>query len=143
MGFAHGIPARAAALLAAALRTLAADVRVRVRGREANARSTVALMALGVQHGEEIELHATGPDAQNAISALAAVFTAHGEPAAASRPAVASPRKLQSTIDTAAAAAPGRLPGVVASPGLALGYALQLRRPEIRVAEAGGGVEIK
>ena len=142
VGFAHGIHARPAALLAAALRTLAADVRVRARGREANARSTVALMALGVQHGEEIELRATGPDAHQAISALAAVFTTHG---AATSPApgrsAASPaRKVQPSVDAPVPTPPGHLAGVVASPGLALGRAVQLRRPEIRVAETGVGV---
>jgi phosphoenolpyruvate-protein phosphotransferase len=139
VGFAHGIHARPAALLAAALRPLTAEVRLRARDREANARSTVALMALGVQHGEEIELHATGPDAQQAISALAAVFIAHGGPAApASRPAAASrAQSVPPSVDTPASTPPGQLSGVVASPGLALGCAVQLRRPEIRVPEIG------
>ena len=43
----HGLHARPAALLAAALKTLAADVRVAARGREANARSTTALAGPG------------------------------------------------------------------------------------------------
>ncbi|MFI4880907.1 MAG: PTS glucose transporter subunit IIA, partial [Steroidobacterales bacterium] len=51
----HGIHARPAALVAAAVRDVAADVRVGVRGKQANARSTVALMGLGVQHGDDIE----------------------------------------------------------------------------------------
>ncbi|HEX4619051.1 MAG TPA: glucose PTS transporter subunit IIA, partial [Steroidobacteraceae bacterium] len=74
--FEHGIHARPAALLAASLKELAADVRLAARGREANARSTVALMALGAQHGDEIEIRATGPDAALAVSALAAVLGA-------------------------------------------------------------------
>ncbi|HEV2286106.1 MAG TPA: glucose PTS transporter subunit IIA, partial [Steroidobacteraceae bacterium] len=78
VGFGHGIHARPAALLAAALRNLAADVRLSARGREANARSTVALMALGAQHGEEIELTASGPDAALALRALLAVLASEG-----------------------------------------------------------------
>src|SRR5215472_3384168 len=72
--FEHGIHARPAAQIAAALKTLAADVRIAARGREANARSTVALMALGVQRGDEIEIRAAGPDAANAVNVLTAAF---------------------------------------------------------------------
>jgi multiphosphoryl transfer protein len=151
VGFEHGIHARPAALLAGSLRTLAADVRLVARGREANARSTVALMALGVQHGEEIEIRATGPDAQNAVNALVAAFAAQGGsspvpagpvPARAPVPLVASDRAASPT-NPAAIAAPttGSLIGVVASTGLAVGPALQLRRPEIRVRERGAGID--
>jgi len=73
--FEHGIYTRPAALLAGSLRSLAADVRIAAHGREANARSIVALMALGVERGEEIEIRATGPDATVAVQALAAVLT--------------------------------------------------------------------
>ncbi|TLZ24018.1 MAG: HPr family phosphocarrier protein, partial [Gammaproteobacteria bacterium] len=72
--FEHGIYTRPAALLAGSLRSLAADVRIAAHGREANARSIVALMALGVERGEEIEIRATGPDATVAVQALAAVL---------------------------------------------------------------------
>jgi phosphocarrier protein FPr/phosphocarrier protein len=139
--FEHGIHARPAALLAAALKQLAADVRIVARGREANARSTVALMALGVQRGEDIEIRAAGPDASNAVSTLAAAFAAAGgsadEPPAAAR---APPRVTAAVAPAARApATPGELPGVIASAGLALGPAVQLRRPEIEVAEQGVG----
>ncbi|HXO15110.1 MAG TPA: glucose PTS transporter subunit IIA [Steroidobacteraceae bacterium] len=75
VGFEHGIYTRPAALLAGAVRSLAADVRIAAHGREANARSIVALMALGVERGEEIEIRATGPDAAVAVQALAAVLS--------------------------------------------------------------------
>ncbi len=74
VGFEHGIYTRPAALLAGSGRSLAADVRIAAHGREANARSIVALMALGVERGEEIEIRATGPDATVAVQALAAVL---------------------------------------------------------------------
>ena len=73
--FEHGIYTRPAALLAGSVRSLAADVRIAAHGREANARSIVALMALGVERGEEIEIRATGPDATVAVQALAAVLS--------------------------------------------------------------------
>jgi len=75
VGFEHGIYTRPAALLAGSVRGLAADVRIAAHGREANARSIVALMALGVERGEEIEIRATGPDAAVAVQALAAVLS--------------------------------------------------------------------
>jgi len=136
--FEHGIHARPAALLAAALKPLAADVRIIARGREANARSTVALMALGVQRGDEIEIRAAGPDAANAVNVLAAAF-ATATPAA-DAPAVARTVSARVAAPPAPAAAPGELPGVIASSGLALGPAAQLRRSEIEVAEVGVGI---
>jgi len=151
VSFEHGIHARPAALLAAALRSLAADVRLMARGREANARSTVALMALGVRHGEEIEIRASGPDAHNALNALTAIFNAHE-----SAPRPAQPPPASAAVHPPAGldlgtAQPGESPaartvmtygvlrGVAASPGLAIGPALQLHRPEIRVRETGAG----
>jgi phosphocarrier protein FPr/phosphocarrier protein len=141
--FEHGIHARPAALLAGSLKPLAADVRIVAHAREANARSTVALMALGVQRGDEIEIRATGPDAASAVNTLAAALSA---PAPAEAPS-AAPRVSAEvtaapgvTTATTATTAPGELPGVIASAGLALGPAVQLRRPEIEVAEAGAGV---
>jgi multiphosphoryl transfer protein len=144
VSFEHGIHARPAALLARSLRPLAADVRVIAHGREANARSTVALMALGVQHGEEIEIRASGADAQNALNALTAVFGARAgpdePPAAAARPASPQAAVAQHSTASASPVARGVLRGVTASPGLAVGRALQLRRPEIVLREAGAGI---
>ncbi len=147
VGFGHGIHARPAALLAASLRNLAADVRLRARGREANARSTVALMALGAQRGDELELRASGPDAALALRALAAVLAAESAPAGRRgvRPAepgtaAVPPAELVLTEDTAAPVAGVVLRGVIASAGLGVGRAVQLRRPEIAVPESGAGV---
>ena len=75
VGFEHGLYTRPAALLAGSLRSLAADVRIAAHGREANARSILALMALGVEGGEEIEVRASGPDAEAAVRALAAALS--------------------------------------------------------------------
>jgi multiphosphoryl transfer protein len=154
VSFEHGIHARPAALLAASLKALAADVRIAAHGREANARSTVALMALGVQHGEEVEIRATGPDAAQAVSTLGAALAARAT--AAAPPPAGAPAGLRGerpaaggathgSPDAALPAAsrvaePGRLRGVSASAGVAVGKALQLRRADIDVSEAGAGV---
>ena len=132
----HGLHARPAALLAAALKTLAADVRVAARGREANARSTTALMALGVQRGDGLTVSASGPDAAAALEALESALRA-----VAAREATAAAAPRARAVTPAAptpAAASGELTGVIASGGLAVGPAAHLRRPELEVAEAGG-----
>jgi multiphosphoryl transfer protein len=136
VGFEHGIHARPAALLAASLKQLAADVRLTLRGREANARSTVALMALEAHQGDEIEIKASGPDAALAVSAIVAALEGQG----GSRARAALP-PAEPAVPTGIAPQPGgELRGVIASRGLAVGRAVQLRRPEIAVAEAGSGV---
>ena len=131
----HGLHARPAAQLAGSLRELAADVRLAARDREANARSTAALMALGVQAGEEVELRASGPDARAALDALERALAGPG--LARAQPIVV--RAAAAPVPEAPPAAPGRLRGVIASRGIAVGAAAQLRRPEPSVAEQGSG----
>lgn len=150
VAFEHGIHARPAALLAASVKGLAADVRLTARGREANARSTVALMGLGVGHGDEIEIRASGPDAALAVSTLAMALS-RGDPGGAPGGAGTPARRAASAVaaappaiietGTAAPASGEALPGVIASRGLAVGRAVQLTRPEIEVTAAGAGVE--
>ncbi|MBV8783902.1 MAG: phosphoenolpyruvate--protein phosphotransferase [Gammaproteobacteria bacterium] len=129
----HGIHARPAAQLAAALRPLAADVRVHAGERSANARSPVALMALGITRGARVEVSASGPDAEAALELLAQALTAR-EPRAAPPPAP-PPAVLPTRTLTA-----GAFAGVIASPGLGVGPLVPLRREEIPVAESGAGV---
>jgi multiphosphoryl transfer protein len=130
VGFAHGIHARPAALIAACVKGLDAEVGIERNGRRANARSVVALMSLGVQRGEEISIQASGPDAAAAAAALEALIVrveAHRAP----HPA---PQRAASAY-----APTGSLRGVTACRGLAIGPAARLTRPELRVAEAGSG----
>ncbi len=136
----HGIHARPAALLAASIRNLDADVRVAAHSKQANARSTVALMSLGVQHGDEIEIRASGPDASAAAAALAAVLATAGDvpgTAIAARSARAAP----TPVSTAAPPTAGTLAGVVAVAGVAVGEARQLRRLELEVRETGADIK--
>ncbi|HEY8052551.1 MAG TPA: phosphoenolpyruvate--protein phosphotransferase [Steroidobacteraceae bacterium] len=132
----HGIHARPAALVAAAVRDVAADVRVAVRGKQANARSTVALMGLGVQHGDDIEISASGADASAALAAVAAVLAS---PVATVAPAIAVAAQPAQREAVAAATIPadGLLSGVIAVAGLGVGEAVHLSRPEPQVREAG------
>jgi phosphocarrier protein FPr/phosphocarrier protein len=139
--FEHGIHARPAALLVGSIRNLAADVRIAAHGREANARSAVAIMTLGVQRGDEIEIRARGPDAALAVQALAALSAAAGSAGAASMTRAAAAANAAGATGRAAAGTDGALQGVIASRGFAVGQAVQLRRPEVQVAEAGAGAD--
>jgi PTS hybrid protein len=62
-----GLHARPAALLARSVADLDAQVTVRFGDKQANAASVLALMSLGAQGGDRIEVTATGPDAAEAL----------------------------------------------------------------------------
>lgn len=123
---AHGIHARPAARIAAALRPFVAEVELVAGDERANARSTVALLGLGVTSGSRVRIVGTGADARAAVDAVAdLILSGLGE-------------------DEAAAAAPAapavRTSGpVCASPGLAIGQAFQLKAVDQEVPEDGVG----
>ncbi|WP_404338445.1 phosphoenolpyruvate--protein phosphotransferase [Sphingomonas sp. MMS12-HWE2-04] len=123
---AHGIHARPAARIAAALRPFLSEVTFHAGGKNANARSTVALLGLGIGNGETVRIAAQGSDARAAVDAIAElILSGLGEEGTA----------------TAAHAPALRTGGpVMASPGLAIGAALQLRAAEQEVPTDGAGV---
>ncbi len=123
--FDHGLHARPAAQVAAALRPFAAQVTLTARGRSANARSTVALMTLGARCGDEVQARATGADAAQALDALGGLLAARTGVRA---PAPAAPQ-----------AVPARIEAAIASRGLALGPCVPWTAPEIAVEERGAG----
>ncbi len=135
----HGIHARPAGLMAKALKTLAAEVEIVLQQRRANARSPIAVMALGVRHGDLIEVTARGADAAAAVTAIEALLR-RPQPATVTRP-------LTQISDTACGPSGGnsadatRIEGVVASPGLALGTAFPLPPQRVLLQEQGGGRE--
>ncbi|MFZ1870289.1 MAG: phosphoenolpyruvate--protein phosphotransferase [Steroidobacteraceae bacterium] len=135
----HGIHARPAAQIVSALKGLAGQVNLAAHGRSANARSTVALMKLGVRKGDEVEVRATGEDAQRAFDVVAALLAgAHREEGYSPRTtqrSSAAPSAEQSDAHAGAA-----LPGVIASRGLAVGQAVRLAVRDLEVTQAGAGV---
>ncbi|HEX3367921.1 phosphoenolpyruvate--protein phosphotransferase [Phenylobacterium sp.] len=131
---AHGLHARPAARIAQCATAYGADVTVAWAGREASARSPVGLMALGLQQGDTAMLSAAGPDAGAALSAIAALIESGMGEAHAPAP-VPAPRQQAKTPRS-----DGRLQGVMAAPGLAIGIAARLSQPELAVAEQGQGV---
>jgi phosphocarrier protein FPr/phosphocarrier protein len=132
----HGIHARPAAKIAAAARGFAAVLELSAGAAGANARSPVALMALGLKSGDRVRLTARGADAQLALAAVAPVVEAiHDAPAEPGPTAETAPRPASR------ADARGRLHGIVAAPGFAVGPALRLARAAIDIDEQGQGVE--
>jgi phosphocarrier protein FPr/phosphocarrier protein len=139
----HGIHARPAAQVGAAIKGLRAEVSLHAAGRQANARSAVALMTLGVRSGAEVHIRATGPDAAAALEAVEAVLSA-AQPALGSNrsasaqtcPPASSPRAQPEPVRAGAV-----LRGVVASRGFAVGRAAVLRVREVALEETGAGCE--
>ena len=151
----HGIHARPAALLANAVKGFTAEVMLRAHGKEASARSTIALMKLGVRKGDEVEIRASGADASAALAAMEDALqsdkgSASGHHVAATHVEKAHASR-QGAVTFAVGATPavenagllkegGLLRGVIASRGLAVGRTVQLTRPEVSVAENGAGI---
>ena len=133
IAFDHGLHARPAALVAAKLRPFNATVTFMLGDRLANARSTVAMMSLGVHHGDTIEARATGADAERALAALESLL---GAAVGAPVPMVGTP-KASTGKHPARNGEMSRIDAVIASSGVAIGQATQLFQPEITVAETG------
>ncbi|QJR11834.1 hypothetical protein DSM104443_02917 [Usitatibacter rugosus] len=123
--FEHGLHARPASVIAGALKPYEAEVFVHAKGRSANARSTTAMMSLGVRCGDRIEVVATGTHALHALDALDSLFTQPTPPAAAGMPKPATSERRSA---------------VIACRGIAVGPAVQWTQAEIAVPEAGRGV---
>lgn len=125
----HGIHARPAARIAAAVRERDAKVTLACGAARASALSMTGLLGLGVGFGAAVSIEATGPDAEEAADAVAAILRATIEDDAPPAPA---PRPVAGTID------PRAMPGVAAVPGLAIGIARWLR-PQSIAAPTGSG----
>jgi phosphocarrier protein len=79
-----GLHARPAARFVQAASRFSSRIAIRHDGREADAKSLIALLGLTIRPSTEITLTADGPDADEALTALAAELTpyvAAAEPA--------------------------------------------------------------
>ena len=138
---ATGLHARPAAVLANLTKKFKSKVLLQRGDDQANAKSLVSIMGLEVGYGDKVVLVAEGPDAAQAIAALVPELTS-GLGDEGTRPAPA-PATTEIGLDAAPAPRPrsddpNLLLGVCASPGLAVGKVLRLRREEIQVEEEGG-----
>lgn len=129
---AHGLHARPAGRIAAALKPFTADVRLIVGERRGNARSPVALLALGLQHGDRVVVEGNGADCRPAVEAVAALIeSGMGE---AGPPAKVSPQQVRGTDKGS------RLAGIKAAPGLVIGTAVRFEAVDADVPVQGRGV---
>src|SRR6202167_6731181 len=69
-----GWHARPAAILAQRAKAFGAAATLGAHGRSANARSVVAIMALGVRQGDELSIEARGAEAEQPVAGLAAAL---------------------------------------------------------------------
>ncbi|MBO9696808.1 MAG: phosphoenolpyruvate--protein phosphotransferase [Sphingopyxis sp.] len=126
----HGIHARPAARIGEVARGFEAEMHLVKGDKRGDARSTIALLALGTAFGDEVVVQARGDDAEAALAAIVALLATdmgEGAPVVAARPAIAAAAPLRA----------GQIGGVIASPGLAMGPAARLQQAEIAVAREG------
>ena len=126
-----GLHARPAALVAAAARRFAADVRLVKDGREANARSVVSIMALEVGGGDTITVTARGEGAAEAVAEIENTLR-RGLGVDQEHPSLADTfTDSVLTVD-----ASGKwMRGIGASPGVAIGHVFQLRHQDAVIQE--------
>lgn len=69
-----GIHARPAGMLTKAAKEFNSQIILSYNGKEADAKRLMTVMALGVKHGAQVEVCATGEDEEEAIAALQTFF---------------------------------------------------------------------
>jgi multiphosphoryl transfer protein len=138
----QGLHARPAALLAQRAKAFGAQSTLTAHGRSANARSVVAIMALGVRQGDELQIRASGADAAQSVAGIVSgiqeALRMEASPAHSGAVSAAGPSHAVAREPGAAQPA-GALTGVTAVAGFAVGRAARIERREIAVAEQGGG----
>jgi phosphotransferase system HPr (HPr) family protein len=72
--FEHGLHLRPAAVLSETASTFQGEVLVRTKDQEVSGKSLLGLLTLGATCGEHLTIEARGPDASEAIQAIAALF---------------------------------------------------------------------
>ena len=146
VAFDHGLHARPAARVAAALAGIDSHVAFKAHGREADARSPVAMMALGVRRGDIVTVTASGSGAAAALAALESVLeriseTTHAaSPAPVSEHSAATP-KSHATVNPLSPGA--RLDAVIAARGLAAGAAAPLVDSDPSIGTAHGDASVE
>ena len=140
---ATGLHARPAKVFVQTAKQFKADIRVLHGTKKVNAKSLIALLALGVTHGSEIQVELTGVDEDLAAEALeTAVLSGLGE-GETPHPPPARPEPIAPTNGQPPATLPNGLRGIAAAPGLAIGPVFQLRPAAVSISERFDGVEVE
>ena len=137
----HGIHARPAARISAALKPFTARVTLYNGVRVADGRSTVALLALGARLADVVRLDAEGSDAAAALDAVCDLINSGMDEADHGDVAPQAPTDSAEILASSATELPpGALRGVRASPGLAMGVAYRVEQDGPPSEEKGGSV---
>ncbi len=132
----EGLHARPSAVLANLAKRYGSEIRIQRDELIGNAKSVTGIMKMDIGQHDKVVLIATGPDAQEAIDAIAPhVASGLGDtghvpapaPATVELPERAAPARRRVSDD------PDLLLGVCASPGLAVGKVMQVRQETIEV----------
>jgi len=73
----HGIHARPSHAIVSAAIDFEATIELHCDGRVADARSILSIMTLGAAHGAEVEVHASGPQAEQAATRMVEILCAN------------------------------------------------------------------
>lgn len=118
-----GLHARPATLLVNSAKAFESKIQVHYGNQTANAKSLVSLLKLGVEGGASVTITAQGSDEEAALAALQREIEAGlGEETEAAAP---EPELLSVSFESPA------IPGIAASPGLAIAPVFQFRRGKI------------
>ena len=124
-----GLHARPAATLIKIIKSFNSQVQIlnKDNGKECSATSLTALMGLGTVLGSKLQITVTGPDAKEAMAAIIDGFNSGlGETVADKLPAEDEVMAEEPPLLGPVAGTDGRLPGVKAAPGMAIGKLFQL-----------------
>ena len=127
-----GLHARPAALLAALAKRFESKILLQHEGESANAKSLTAILALAVGGGDKVVVSAHGPDAADAVAHLAGALAeglgeGAGEASAVEGVGVPDGDGVPAPLEA------GVFAGVPASPGVAEGTIVQVRRDDVAV----------
>lgn len=134
----HGIHARPAARIADVARNYTAESWIVKDGVEAPTRSPIGLLQLGIRRNDEVDILASGPDAEQAVVALYDLIAGGMGERDAATPVMTDP------VPASSASLPhGALGGVMAAQGFCTGRARWLRIADIDVPVDGQGVDVE
>ncbi|GEP03311.1 phosphoenolpyruvate--protein phosphotransferase [Methylobacterium oxalidis] len=132
-----GLHARPASHWVETARGCAARIQVRHDSQVADAKNLIALLQLGLRCGDEVVISAEGDDEAGALARMCAAVTglSAGEKAAAQRSAEAAAKAAGPVAGWNPSDAPRVLPGIGASPGIAIGPVHVLAAAEVAVPD--------
>ncbi|WP_208866232.1 phosphoenolpyruvate--protein phosphotransferase [Paraburkholderia lacunae] len=137
---AGGLHARPAARAREAACGFDARVEVRYEGRKAPIESVVGLLGLGAGEGSTVELLGVGPQAAEAVEAIARELTREAQGEVEEKPArQSSPAPQPVARAVGEPLAPNTLAGVCAAPGVALGRLVRWDDADIDPPEKANG----